>query len=202
VCFFEGKVPSEDQGKLYSRFYLLHQLPCAVAHRRNDIKTIGYLEHLDLGIDPESGQPNILVNNSQEYHALSDEEKARSWATIKVASEISERVAVTMYHQAYHGKIASKTIKKNEWDRRGLTLVKVPQNMKTKGDRRNDDISRVVRVVRRTLKATSWLPVSQQILISAVVDMRLRNLERELFGESSKEAGKNSQLTKKGNQKP
>jgi hypothetical protein len=153
------------------------------------MRIIGYLEHLDLGIDPESGKPNIIVNSAQEYQALTDEEKARSWATIKVTSEIAERVPVTLYEQVYSGKIASKTIKKNEWDRRGLTLIKVPQNIKTKGDKRNDDISRVVRVVRRTLKATSWLPVSQQILISAVVDMRLRNLERELFN------GNNSQLT-------
>ena len=119
------------------------------------MKITGYLEHLDLGTDEESGQPNILVNSAQEYNRLTEEEKARSWATIKVASEISERVAVTTYHQAYSGKIPCKTIKKNEWDRRGLTLVKVP-NIKTKGDKRNDDITRIVRVVRRTLKVTSW----------------------------------------------
>jgi hypothetical protein len=146
------------------------------------MKITGYLEHLDLGTDQESGQPNILVNNSQEYHALTDEEKARSWATIKVASEIAERVAVTLYQQAYSGKIPCKTIKKNPWDRRGLTLVQVHQNIKTKGDKRNDDIARVVRVVRRTLKATSWLPGGQDLLLSAIVEMRLRNIERELFG--------------------
>jgi hypothetical protein len=161
------------------------------------MRIIGYLEHLDLGIDPESGKPNVLVQNAQEYNVLTAEEKSRAWATIKVASEISERVAVTMYQQTYSGKIPSKTIKKNAWDRRGLTLIKVPQNIKTKADRRNDDINRVVRVLRRTLKATSWLPGGQQLLISAVVDMRLRNIERELFG-ATKEAEKKNQLTQEG----
>ena len=142
----------------------------------------GYLEHLDLGIDPESGEPNLLVNSKEEYQSLSEDERARAWATIKVASDISERVTVTTYHQVYHGKIASKTIKKNEWDRRGLTLVKVPQTIRTKVDRRNDDITRVVRVVRRALKATSWLPDGNRLLIAGIVEAGLRKFEYELFG--------------------
>jgi hypothetical protein len=152
------------------------------------MKTNGYLEHLDLGTDEESGKPNILVNSAQEYQALSEEEKGRAWATIKVTSDISERDTSAFYAKVYSGRIPSKTIKKNPWDRRGLTLIKVP-SARSKGDKRNDDITRVVRVVRRTLKATSWLPGGQDLLLSAIVEMRLRNIERELFN------GNNSQLT-------
>lgn len=170
----------------------LYQFALLVSYNQA-MRTNGYLEHLDLGIDPDSGQPNILVCSFREYHELTDEEKARSWATIKVASEISERVAVTLYQQAYSGKISNKIIKKNPWDRRGLTLVKVPENIKTKEDRRKEDIARMVRVVRRTLRATSWLPEAHQILITGVVDNGLRSIEQELFGsQEAKEAAKNS----------
>lgn len=175
-----------------------NQLPlCCHTKRRNTLNTRGYLEHLDLGTDPDSGQPNVLVTSSQEYHALSDEEKARSWATIKVASEILERVTVTMYHQVYSGKIPTKTIKKNPWNRRGLTLVKVPQNIKTKEDRRKDDITRIVPVARRALEATGWLPENQQFLVRVLIDTKLRNIERELFGRDFQET-KDKQLTEEG----
>jgi hypothetical protein len=158
--------------------------------------TTNYIEHLDLGFD-ESGRPNILVHSAQEYYELMDEERALAWATIKVASAISERVAVTIYQQAYSGRILSKTIKKNAWDRRGLTLVKVPQNVKTKADRRSDDIIRMTRVVRRTLKATSWLPEPQRVLVGALFDTNLRNIERELFCKEAKDGNKG--ITDEGN---
>ena len=146
----------------------------------------GYLEHLDLGVD-ESGQPNILVRSVQEYNALTEEEKARAWSTIKVAGEISERVAVALYQHVYTGKLPSKTIKKNTWDRRGLVLVKVsPKTLKTKADRRADDITRMTRAVRRTMKAASWLPEAQRLLVGAIFDTKLRNIERELFSNGGK----------------
>ncbi|SRR5258708_18475691 len=149
----------------------------------------GYLEHLDIGRDPKSGERNVLVQSVQEYQKLTPEERGRAWATIKVASEIQEVTAAVLYKHAYSGKMASKIIKKNEWDRIGLTLIKIPSIPRTKGVRREADIQRIVRVVRRTLKA-SWLPANQQLLVSVLVDTKLRNLERELFGKDGKDGNK------------
>jgi hypothetical protein len=152
----------------------------------------GYLECLNIGVDPESGERNILVQSVQEYQTLSPEERERAWATIKVASEIQEITAAILYKHAYNGKMASKTIKKNEWDRHGLTLIKIPSIPRTKEVRRAADIQRIVRVVRRSIKV-SWLPAPQQLLISVILDTKLRNIERELFGKEGKDGNKGTE---------
>jgi hypothetical protein len=150
----------------------------------------GYLELLNIGVDPESGERNVLVQSVQEYQTLTPEERERAWATIKVASEIQEITAAILYKHAYSGKMASKIIKENEWDRHGLTLIKIPSIPRTKEVRRAADIQRIVRVVRRSTKATKWLPSAQRILIEAIVSTKLRNIERELFGKEGKENNK------------
>lgn len=161
------------------------------------MKINGYLEHLDLGIDPETGERNILVQSPEEYRALPDDQKARAWATLKVASRISERTPASLYKAIYEGKLTPQTLKKRASDRRGLTLIKVP-TVRTNEDKRKGDISRIVRVFRRTLRATCWLPEGNQVLIAGMVDSGLRNLERELFG-TPEAAGINQLFTKEGN---
>jgi hypothetical protein len=155
------------------------------------MKTKGYLEHLDLGNDPESGLPNILVQSLEEYRALPADQKAGAWATLKVASVISERTAASLYKAAYQRRIESKNVKKKETDRIGILLVKLP-SVRTNAKKRDEDITRLVRVFRRKLKATCWLPESQSVLVSAIVDMRLRNIERELFQSNTKEGNNGS----------
>jgi hypothetical protein len=159
----------------------------------------GYLEHLPLGVDPDSGERNILVQSVQEYQALTPEEKERAWSTIKVASEIQEVTAAVLYKHAYSGKMASKIIKKNEWDRHGLTLIKIPTIPRTKEVRRAADIQRIVRVVRRSIKATKWVPSNQKLLIEVIVNTKLRNIERELFGSKEGKDGNNKGITEEGN---
>ena len=150
------------------------------------MRVLGYLEHLSLGTDPASGEKNILVQSVQEYQALTPAEKERAWALISIASAILEVTGASLYKSAYNGHTPYKTIKKNEFDRRGLTIVKIPSVHRTKAVKREADIQRMVRVVRRTLK-TGWLPANQQLLVSVLVDTKLRNIERELFGKKSKD---------------
>jgi len=76
----------------------------------------GYLEHINLGIDSESGEKAILVKSAREFFLLSEEEQYRAWSVVKVASEILERPPVTIYQYAYKGKMPSKIIKKNAFD--------------------------------------------------------------------------------------
>jgi hypothetical protein len=146
------------------------------------MRVLGYLEHLNLGIDPESGERNVLVQSAQEYQALTPAEKERAWALISIASEILEVTGASLYKSAYNGNTPYKTIKKNEFDRRGLTIVKIPSVHRTKAVKREADIQRIVRVLRRSLKATSWPPSNQKLLIEVIVSTKLRSIERELFG--------------------
>jgi hypothetical protein len=76
------------------------------------MKLDGYLGHLDLGIDPESGEENILVKSARGFFKLPEDEQYRAWAVVKVASEILERPAITIYQHAYTGELPSKVIKR------------------------------------------------------------------------------------------
>ena len=146
----------------------------------------GYIQHIDLGIDPESGERNVLVHSAEEFFRLPEEEQCRAWAVVKVAGEILEKPAITIYQQAYAGKIASKVVKKNAFDRRGLTLVKVENPLKNRATRRAVDNGRIVKGLKRSLKRASWIPSNQKLLIEVMVDTRLRNMEREMFGSEAK----------------
>ena len=94
------------------------------------MKLTGYLDHIDLGIDSESGEKGILVRSAKEFFELPEDQQYQAWSVIKVASEILEKPAITIYQHAYSGKIPSKVIKKNPWDRHGLTVVKLYQSLK------------------------------------------------------------------------
>jgi hypothetical protein len=142
----------------------------------------GYLEYLDLGIDPESGQPNILVRSAQEYNSLTLKEQQRAWSIVSVASEISGWTVPCLYKAIYSGKLASKTFKKRAEDRTGLQLVNVP-DVRTKADKRATTIARINHVLERALKnAPSWLPLASRVYIAGEVDAYLRRVEQEIFG--------------------
>jgi hypothetical protein len=141
----------------------------------------GYLEFLDLGIDPASGKKNILVQSFGEYQALTPEERERAWATIGVASSIYEVSTSVFYKKLYEGTIPAKTIKKNELDRIGLNLIKIPSSPRPKEVRREADIQRVTRVFKRTLRLTKWLSSKHRLLLEIMVSTNLRHIERELF---------------------
>ena len=152
------------------------------------MKTKGYLEHLDLGIDPDTSKPNILVRDVEEYRRLSMEEKERAWAIIKTASEITELSVAVIYKELYAGKLTSKVIKKQAWDRIGLTLVRVI-GIYTRSDKRSADIQRVMRIIKRTLKATTWLPEVHQILIAGELDTYLKRAEAGLSAVATVKGG-------------
>lgn len=141
----------------------------------------GYLEHVDLGIDPESGERNLLVQSATEFYRLPEDQHYRAWAVVKVAAEILERPAMTLYQHVYQGKLASKVIKKNAFDRHGLTLIKPYQSMKDRKARREQDQMRIERNLKRSLDRTPWLSRGHQALIVAIVGMKLREFERELL---------------------
>ena len=140
----------------------------------------GYLEHLDLGIDPESGERNILVRTPKEFFKLNEEEQCRAWAPIKVASEILDKPAVSIYQRLYKGKVPSKIVKKNPLDRHGLALVRVFESYRDQVSRRAADTDRIVKSLSRNLKLTGWIPSQDRLLIEVQVSVRLGQIERRL----------------------
>jgi hypothetical protein len=146
----------------------------------------GYIEHIDLGIDPESGEKNILVNSQREFFKLTEEERCRAWAVVKVASQILEKPAITLYQQAYKNKIPSNVFKKNAANRHGLTLLKVYDPLKDRETKRTEDKEKILRTLEKSLKRAAWIPSKQQLLIKVRMGIALRNLERELFGDEAK----------------
>jgi hypothetical protein len=147
------------------------------------MKLDGYLEHLDLGIDLESGERGILVKSANEFFQLSEAQQHRAWSVVKVASEISERPAITIYQHAYKGKIPSKVIKKSALHRHGLTLVKPYESIEDRRTRRANDQHRISKTLRRVLSGFTWVPKGHRELIVAIVSAELRHIEQELFGK-------------------
>jgi hypothetical protein len=155
----------------------------------------GYIKHIDLGIDPESGEKNILVNSQREFFKLTEEERCRAWAVVKVASQILEKPAITLYQQAYKNKIPSKVFKKNAANRHGLTLLKVYDPLKDRETKRTEDQEKILRTLEKSLKRAAWIPSKEQLLMKVRVGIALRAIEKELFGnkaEGTKE-GNNEQ---------
>ena len=153
----------------------------------------GYLEHINLGIDSESGEKAILVKSAREFFLLSEEEQYRAWSVVKVASEILERPPVTIYQYAYKGKMPSKIIKKNAFDRHGLTLVKVFNTLKTREARRAEDQERILKTLKRSLNRASWIPKGRRDLLVVQLNLALREIERVVLNKSKgiTEEGKN-----------
>ena len=125
-----------------------------------------------------------MVHSAEEFFRLPEEEQYRAWSVVKVAAEILEKSAITIYQHAYAGKISSKVVKKNAFDRYGLTLVKVDNSLKNRAARRAVDNGRILKGLKRSLKRATWIPSGERFLIEVMVDSKLRNVERELFGEA------------------
>lgn len=143
------------------------------------MKLDSYIEHLDLGIDAESGQKNILVRTETEFFKLTEEEQSRAWAPVKVASQILDRPGITIYQQTYAGKIPCKVIKKNEFDRHGLTLLN-PNKAFTDGKSRVErDKERIEKTFKRALKKTPWLLPAQRLLLAVRVNIQIGEFERQ-----------------------
>jgi hypothetical protein len=157
---------------------------------REPMKLDGYIEHIDLGVDPQSGQKNILVRTETEFFKLTEEEQSRAWAPVKVASQILDRPAITFYQQTYAGKIPCKIIKKNAFDRHGLTLVNPYKSFTDGKSRKERDKDRIEKTVKRALKKTTWLSPAQRLLLVAIVNIKVGEFERENL--------KNKNKTKKG----
>ena len=154
------------------------------------MKLTGYLDHIDLGIDPESEEKAILVRTTDEFFKLSEEQQYRAWTVIKVASEILEKPVVTIYKHAYAGKMPSKVIKKNALDRHGLILVKPYKSLQDREARRAEDQQRISTTLKKSLKQATWLLPAQRVLIEVIVNTELRNIESELFGKEGKDGNK------------
>jgi hypothetical protein len=166
--------------------------------RQHNMITKGYLEHLDLGTDPESGKQNILVRSKEEFESLTDEEKKRAWGVISVASQIMGINYQRIYARVYAGKLPVKTLKKKVTDRIGLTLVSVHQSFEVDSSKRCDSIARVGCAIRRALNLLPWVPAGQRELITIQVKMRLRAIETEVFKGQKLEGtteGENGQHT-------
>ena len=160
------------------------------------MRTKNYLKHLDLGIDQASGEKNILVENFEQYQALTQAERERAWATIGVASAIYEVSTSVFYKKLYEGTIPAKTIKKNKYDRIGLNLIQIPSSPRPKEVRREADIQRINRVFKRTVKLAKWISTKHRVMLEIMVSRELRNIEQELFGAKDEN---NKGITKEGN---
>ena len=143
------------------------------------MKLDGYIEHIDLGIDPEFGQTNILVRTEREFFKLTEEQQCRAWAPVKVASQILDRPAITIYQQTYAGKIPCKVIKKNGFDRHGLTLVNPYKSITAGKSRVERDKDRIEKTLKRALKRTPWLLPAQRLLLAVLVNIKIGEFERE-----------------------
>ena len=155
--------------------------------QRHTINTNGYLNHLELGTDPETGKRNLLVKSANEYFQLPEDQQRRAWAVVKVAAGILERPAMTLYQHIYKGKIVPKVIKKNTFDRHGLTLIKPYGTIEDGQTRRKEDQMRITRTLKKSLNRTPWLRPAQRELLVAIVYIRIGEFEREILkNETSK----------------
>jgi hypothetical protein len=142
----------------------------------------GYLEQIDLGDDPETGLPNVLVDRPADYHELEPEVKKRAWVTVKTATELLHLGPVATYDQIREGKLESKVLKKNADDRKGLTLVKIEPAMRNHSEARQKDKERVHRRLIRALRTTWWLNDQVDRFLSFVLSTELLATEAEEFG--------------------
>lgn len=140
-----------------------------------------YLAHIELGIDEATGQRNVIVRSASEFAALSESEQRHAWATIAVASEILETTLQGLYYKIYRGMVPTKVVRRNPTDLRGITLVKVYQTVKDREAKREADQRRIARTLKRALRMASWIPRAQQELLGVLVNMKLREIERELL---------------------
>lgn len=155
-----------------------------------------YVNHIDLGIDEATGQRNIIVRSAREFAALPEAQQRHAWATIAVASLILETTLQGVYYKIYRGTIPAKIVKNNATNRRGTTFVKVYQTLKDRAAKREADQRRITKSLRRTLKNASWIPEAQRLLLMAIVEIKLREFERELLKDKMNkgtEGGENEQ---------
>lgn len=147
---------------------------------------------LDLGIDPISGEKNIMVSSPEEYWALPPDQKNRCWATMAVAAAIADRTPASLYTAVYQGRASVKWVKRTKWAEKGTAFIQIP-NLITQAEKRQRDIARILRVLKNTLKITCWLPEGHQTLLAASVRIGLMNIERDLF------PGQNNNKGEEGN---
>jgi len=142
----------------------------------------GYVEKTELGEDPETGLPNILVDRPADYHSLEPEDKKRAWVTVKTATELLHLGPVATYDQVREGKLVSKVIKKNSDDKKGLILVKIEPAMRNHSEAREKDKQRVIRRLIRALHSVWWLNTDVDTFVRFVVSQELVLTEAQEFG--------------------
>jgi hypothetical protein len=146
----------------------------------------GYLDHIDLGVDKETGERSIIVHSSKEFATLPEAQQRCAWATIAIACEILETTLQGVYYRIYSGKIPTKIVKKNPTDLKGLALVKPYQSVQDRMARRKNDQHRLTKSMRRTLEGFTWLPRAQRDWLATIVSTELRHIETQLFGNEAK----------------
>jgi hypothetical protein len=166
-----------------------YRVPVVIATRRTHMQLRGYIEKIDLGADPETGLPNILVESAAEYHALPREDKKRAWCLVKVATELLHLGPVAVYEQAAEGKVISQVVKKNPSDRKGLTIIKIEPALTDHKQARNKDKERVLRRLKRVLRSTWWFNDQSETLLLFIVSSELECVEAEEFGTPDEKKG-------------
>lgn len=151
------------------------------------MKIRDYSAHIELGIDEATGQRNVIVRSHGDFAALPEAQQRHAWATIAVASDILETTPQAIYYKIYRGTIPARVVKTNATNRRGTTLVKVHQTVRDRATKRESDKRRITKSLRRTLRGASWIPEEQRLLLVAIVDMKLREIERELIKNKKSE---------------
>ena len=142
----------------------------------------GYIDKLDLGSDPDTGEPNILVESAEEYHSLPVEDKKRAWCLVKTATTLLHLGPVRIYQQAAEGKLASKTIRKNPSDRKGLKIIKIQNALTDHTQARKQDKERVLRRLKRVLRTTWWFNTDSETFLTLIVASELECVEAQEFG--------------------
>jgi hypothetical protein len=144
----------------------------------------GYIDKLDLGTDLETGESNILVGSAAEYHSLPAEDKKRAWCLVKTATVLLHLGPVRIYQLASEGKLASKTIRKNPSDRKGLKVIKIQNALIDHTQARQSDKQRVLRRLKRVLRSTWWFNDNSETFLLFIVGSELQCVEAEEFGSS------------------
>jgi hypothetical protein len=142
----------------------------------------GYIEKLDLGTDPETGEPNILVESAAEYHALPAEDKKRAWCLVKTATALFHLGPIRIYQLAAEGKLEAKTIKKNPGDRKGLRIIKIHNTVIDQAQARHGDKARVLRRLKRACRTVWWFNDNSETFLTFIVASELLCVEAEEFG--------------------
>lgn len=149
--------------------------------KRNMMLT-SYLDKLDLGVDAETGLPNLLVGSASEYHELPEESKKRAWALVATATKLLNLGPVRIYQLASEGKLGSKTLKKNPNDRKGLKFIKLHNQIVDQAQVRQADKTRVIRRLKRAMRTAWWLNEQAETFLTFIVAHELNRVEMEEFG--------------------